>query len=119
MLNRPFFSSLFLEIRKIMNLLSLQDLLEMRHPVQLTLAPHGYLALEMWPVHGVPILAQRKQIQLGTMSLRVRSLASLSGLRIRRRLCRELWCRLQTRLGSCVAVALVWAKSNSSDSTLA
>ena len=32
------------------------------------------------------------------------TLALLSGLRIRR--CRELWCRLQTRLGSCVAVAL-------------
>ena len=30
--------------------------------------------------------------------------ALVSGLRIRR--CRELWCRLQTRLGSCVAVAL-------------
>ena len=26
------------------------------------------------------------------------------GLTVRR--CRELWCRLQTRLGSCVAVAL-------------
>ena len=33
------------------------------------------------------------------------NLASLSGLRIRR--CPELWCRLQTRLGSRVAVALV------------
>ena len=28
----------------------------------------------------------------------------VKGLKIRR--CRELWCRLQTRLGSCVAVAL-------------
>ena len=41
------------------------------------------------------------------MRLRVRSLASLSGLRIQR--CRELWCRLQMRLGSCIAVALAWA----------
>ena len=41
------------------------------------------------------------------MRLRVRSLALLSGLKIWR--CRELWCRLQTRLGSGVAVALVLA----------
>ena len=32
-------------------------------------------------------------------------LASLSGLRIQ--CCRELWCRSQTRLRSCVAVAVV------------
>ena len=38
------------------------------------------------------------------MRLRVRSLPLLSGLTIRR--CRELWCRLQMRLGSRVAVAL-------------
>jgi len=45
--------------------------------------------------------------------MQVRSLASLSGLRIR--CCRELQCRLQMLLGSCVAVAataliqpLVW-----------
>ena len=54
---------------------------------------------------GVPILAQRKWIQLGTMRFRVWSLASLSGLRIWR--CYELWCRSQTRLGSCIAVAVV------------
>ena len=34
----------------------------------------------------------------------IQSLASLSGLRIWH--CHELWCRLQTRLESCVAVAL-------------
>ena len=39
-----------------------------------------------------------KRIRLGTTRLWVRALASLSGLRVRR--CRELWCRLQTRLGS-------------------
>ena len=50
-------------------------------------------------------MAQQKRIQLGSMRLWVRSLASLSGLRIWQ--CRELWCRLQTRLGSCVAVAVV------------
>ena len=37
------------------------------------------------------MMAQCKQIQLGTMRLQVRSLASLSGLRIQR--CCELWCR--------------------------
>ena len=40
-------------------------------------------------------MAQQKQIQLGTMRLQVRSLASLSELRIQH--CYELWCRLQTR----------------------
>ena len=54
---------------------------------------------------GVPVVAQWKQIRLGTMRLQVRSLASLTGLRIRR--CRELWCTSQTRLGSGVAVAVV------------
>ena len=32
---------------------------------------------------GVPIMAQQKQIRLGTMRLQVGSLASISGLRIR------------------------------------
>src|SRR5512136_1347482 len=49
------------------------------------------------------------------MRLRVRSLPLLSGLTIRR--CHELWCRLQMRLGSRVAVALAWAGGYSSDST--
>ena len=53
---------------------------------------------------GVPVVAQRKPIRLGTMRLWVQSLALLSGLRIRR--CRELWCRSQMQLGS-VAVAVV------------
>ena len=45
------------------------------------------------------------QTRLGTMRLRVRSLALINGLRI---WCyRELWCRLQTRLRSLVAVAVV------------
>ena len=47
-------------------------------------------------------MAQRKQIRLGIMRLRIRSLASLSGLRIRH--CGELWCRLQMQLRSGVAV---------------
>ena len=40
------------------------------------------------------------------MRLQVRSLALLSGLRIR--CCGELWCRLQTRLGSGSDPALLW-----------
>ena len=43
-------------------------------------------------------MAQWKQIRLGTTKLRVRSLASLSGLRIRH--CHELWYRSQTQLRS-------------------
>ena len=54
---------------------------------------------------GIPIVAQWKQILLGTMRLQVRSLASLSGLRIW--CCRELWCRSQTWLRSHVAGAMV------------
>ena len=47
----------------------------------------------------------RKQIQLVTMRLQVQSLPLFSGSRIWR--CHELWCRSQTQLGSCVAVAVV------------
>ena len=54
---------------------------------------------------GVPIVVQWKRIQLGTMRLRVQFLASLSGLRTWH--CHELWCRLQTWLGSGVAVDAV------------
>ena len=55
---------------------------------------------------------QWKRIPLGTMKLRVCSLASLSGLRIRH--CHELWWRWQTRLRSSTAVAVAWAGSCSS-----
>ena len=54
---------------------------------------------------GVPFMAQWKRTRLGSVRLRVRSLSSLSGLRIQR--FRELWCRLQMGLGSGVAVAVV------------
>ena len=62
---------------------------------------------------GVPVIVQRKRIWLGTMRSRVRSLASLSGLRIWH--CHALWCRLQTRLRSGIAVAMAQAGSKSSD----
>ena len=54
--------------------------------------------------HGVPVVVQRKRIRLGTMRLRVRSLALLNASRIR--CCRELWGRSQTQLRSGVAVDL-------------
>ena len=57
---------------------------------------------------------QWKQIWLVTMRLPVRSLAWQSGLRIQR--CHELWCGLQMRLGSCMAVAVAVAESNSTPS---
>ena len=43
--------------------------------------------------------------QLASVRMRVRSLASLSGLRIQP--CHELWCRSQTQLGSHVIVAVM------------
>ena len=60
-------------------------------------------------------MAQQKRIQPGTMRLQLGPLALLSGLRICR--CHELWCRLQTWLRSCVAVAVAQASSCSSNST--
>ena len=50
------------------------------------------------------MVAQWLMNPIGIMRLQVRSLASLSGLRIWH--CCELWCRLQSRLGSDVAVAV-------------
>ena len=60
-------------------------------------------------------MAQQKQIRLETMRLWVRSLASLSGIRIQRY--HELWCRSQMWLRSDVVVAVVEAGSYSSDQT--
>ena len=48
------------------------------------------------------------------MRTRVRSLASLSGLRIQG--CHELWCRVQTQLGAHVAVAVTQASNYTSNS---
>ena len=59
-------------------------------------------AQELCP--GVPVVAQWKQIRLLSMRTQVRSLASLSGLRIQH--CRELWCRSQTWLRSGIAVTV-------------
>ena len=59
---------------------------------------------------GVPIVVQWKRIQLVTMRFWVRSLATLSELRIQH--CRELWCRSQTWLGSCIAMAVAGSCSS-------
>ena len=58
-------------------------------------------------------MAQWKQIRLGTMRLRVRSLPLLSGLTIRR--CHELWCRsvscgVGCRLGSDPTLLWLWRR---------
>ena len=66
-------------------------------------------------VTGVPVVAQWKWIWLASMRTKVWSLALLSRLRIQR--CHELWCRSQTRLGSDIAVTIVWVGAYSSDST--
>ena len=79
-----------------------------------TAGPHGLSILSV-KCAGDPVVAQWKRIRLGTMRFLVRSLASLSGLRIRH--CHEMWCRSKTWLRSGAAVALAQARSNSSDST--
>ena len=64
---------------------------------------------------GVPFMAGWKQIWLASTRTQVQSLASLSGLWIWH--CQKLWCRLQTRLRSHIAMALAYASSHSSHST--
>ena len=54
---------------------------------------------------GVPVVVQRKRIQLRTMKLQVHSLASLSGLSFWH-YC-GLWYRSQARHRFCIAVAVV------------
>ena len=73
------------------------------------------IAIVKKSTNGVPIMAQGKRIRLGIMRLRVPSLASLSGLRIRH--CHKLRCRSQIQLGSGIAVAVVQTRGYSSDST--
>ena len=57
----------------------------------------------------LPSWLSGKQTRLVSTRMRVRSLASFSGLRIR--CCRELWCKSQTQLRSGVAVAVAKAGS--------
>ena len=56
-------------------------------------------------MEGVSILALGEQIQPVGMRMGVRSLALFSGSGIQH--CRELWCRSQMWLGSCITVAVV------------
>ena len=58
-------------------------------------------------LQGVPIVAQWKRMQPVSMRMQVQPLALLSGLGIQ--CCCELWCRLQMRLRSHVAVSVVQA----------
>ena len=76
-----------------------------------------FLAVQTAKKKGVPLAAQRKPAWLVSVRMQVRSPASLRGLRIW--WCRELGCRSQTQLGSCVAVAVAVVKAGScrSDST--
>jgi len=78
--------------------------------------PHSQEHSSQWKTGmGVPVMAQWKQIWLVSMRTQVRSLASLSGLRIQ--CCRELWCRSQMWLGSGIAVAVAQDSDYSSNST--
>ena len=54
---------------------------------------------------GVPIVAKWVKNPTGTMRMQIQSLALLSGLRIWS--CGELWCGLQTRLRSGIAMVVV------------
>ena len=58
-------------------------------------------------MHGVPVVAQQKRIWLGTMRLRVQSLAPLSGLRI----WRSVNCGVDHRNGSDLAWLWLWHRS--------
>ena len=55
-------------------------------------------------IGGVPVVVQQRQIWLVFLRIQAWSLVSLSGSGLWR--CRELWCQLQTWLGSGVAVAV-------------
>ena len=73
-----------------------------RIPVVYLMPLHELTLKNGWD--GVPIVAQRKWIWLASMRSQVRSLASLSGLRIQ--CCYELRCKSQTQLGFDAAVAV-------------
>ena len=78
------------------------------YPSQKTLYPWTLLMKLYYTVignlFGSSLVAQQKLIWLASFRMQVRSLAPLSGLRIR--LCCELWCRSQMGLRSSVGVAM-------------
>ena len=59
-------------------------------------------------IAGIPVMAQQKRVQIESMRMWVRSLASLSGLRIWH--CHELWCRSQMRRSSDLALMWLWCR---------
>ena len=83
-------------------------------PGKILLSPQSQKKSKM-DDQGVFSVAQWKQIRLVSVRMGIRSLALLSGLRIRH--CRELWCRVQTGLRSAVAVAVAQASSYCPDLT--
>ena len=80
---------------------------------------HCHLFIKIYWGLGVPTVSQRKPIWLVFMRMQVQSLDLLSGLRIGVAVscCHEVWCGLQTWLGSGIAVTVSWACSCSSNST--
>ena len=74
--------------------------------------PNMFVKFPRWRV---PFMVERVEDLTSIYEDVVESQASLSGLRIRH--CCELWCSSQTRLGSHIAVAVVWASSCSSSWT--
>ena len=71
----------------------------MRHSSDIA---HITSKLTLW---GVPVMVQRKQLQLVSMTIRIQCLALFSGLRIQH--CCELWWRLQMWLGPWVTVTVL------------
>ena len=78
--------------------------LEVKAPIILKFLAFIFFLTKKKVDPGVPVMAQQKQIQPGTMRLQVQSLGSLSGLRIPH--CRELWCSSQTPLIALIAAAM-------------
>ena len=77
--------------------------LKVMHSLKMTWSSHhGAAEVNLTRNHEVVVLWN--QIRLASMRMQVRSLALFGGLRIWR-YC-ELWCRLQTQLGSGIAMAV-------------
>ena len=86
------------------------------HPYEILTRNHRFWVPVLELKTGGPGSSHSGGAETNPTRMRVGSLASLNGLRIQH--CRELWCRSQTWLGSCVAVAVVMAGSfRSADST--
>ena len=89
--------------------------LDLLCPIQQQLATYGYYPLETWFIGSCCHRGSEEMNLTSIMRMQVRALALLRGLRIQ--CCRELWCRSQRWLQSCVAVAMVQVGSYSSKLT--